>query len=100
MNKISLVLRHEILSTITRKSYFLVVLGIPFLGLLVFFFFSLTKGGGPRGAGGGNQDKGKDKKKVLPVRASVAQLQRTLTIIKKEIGVKTYGRSKRSFYIV
>jgi len=45
MNKTWLVFRHELVTTVTRKSYLLITFGLPILAVFVFTIISLIRGG-------------------------------------------------------
>jgi ABC-2 type transport system permease protein len=47
MKKVYLVLRHELITTLRRRSFLLVAFGIPLLALLVFVGVTIFRGGSP-----------------------------------------------------
>jgi len=47
MRKVYLVLRHELITTLRRRSFLLVAFGIPLLALLVFVGVTIFRGGSP-----------------------------------------------------
>jgi len=49
MNKTFLVLRHEIVTTLSRKTFLIQAFGIPLLGVLIFLFLGIPKSGKPVG---------------------------------------------------
>lgn len=49
MKKVYLVLRHELITTLRRRSFLLVAFGIPLLALLVFVGVTIFRGGSPDG---------------------------------------------------
>ncbi len=49
MRKVYLILRHELITTLRRRSFLLVAFGIPLLGLLVFTGITVFKGSSPAG---------------------------------------------------
>jgi len=52
MNKTILVLRHEIVTTVSRKTFLIQAFGIPLLGVLIFVFVGILKPGKPGEPGG------------------------------------------------
>jgi len=47
MNKTVRVMRHELITTLSRRSYLLISFGIPLIGILIFTIVSITKNGSP-----------------------------------------------------